>query len=169
MTEPTGDSRPEADYVLVEGREAFHAAAVAVATEARREIVIFSYELDRRIFGSEDFLSAARKFTLQHAHARMRILINAAGRTARNSHKLVELGRQLTSFIEFRDLPDEHSGINEEYMVADGRRLLHRLAPDQLIARDYQTAPHMARLKLRDFEPLWNESPPAQELRDLRM
>ncbi len=163
------DPQADADYALVEGREAFLATATAMVSEARREVVIFSYELDRNIFGSEEFLEAARKFTLQHAHARMRVLVNAAGRTARNSNRLVELGRRLTTFIEFRDLPEQYSEIREEYLIADGRRLLHLLDREHRTARDYAATPHVARLKLKDFEPLWQESPPAQELRDLGM
>lgn len=163
------ETERETDYALVEGREAFLATTTAMVGEAQREVVIFSYELDRLVFGSEIFLDAARKFTLQHAHARMRVLVNAAGRTARKSHRLVEFGRRLTTFIEFRDLPEEHSEMREEYVITDGRRLLLRMAPDHRVARDYLAAPHMARLKLKDFEPLWQESPPAQELRDLRM
>ena len=57
--------------------------------------------------------------------------------------------------------------VREEYLIADGRLMLYREAPENLVAKFYRAAPHMARLKLKDFDTLWNESPGAQELRQL--
>jgi hypothetical protein len=57
--------------------------------------------------------------------------------------------------------------VREEYLVADGRLLLYRETPQDLEARYYGQSPHVARMRMRDFDMVWNESPPAQELRKL--
>jgi hypothetical protein len=59
--------------------------------------------------------------------------------------------------------------LREEYLIADGRLLLYRESPQQLEALYYGDAPHVARLKARDFEILWQESSAAQELRRLNL
>jgi len=172
MAEPVDDPGvPKREDVieLVEGARAFAERAAAMVSGARLHVAIFSYDLDRRIYGTEGFLGAVRKFTLQHAHARMRVLVNAAGRAAGHGGRFVEFGRAMASFIEFRDLPEDKATIQEEYLITDGRLMLYRETPRDLEARYYPSSPHLARLKLRDYDALWNESPPAQELRSLRI
>ncbi|MBI2383698.1 MAG: hypothetical protein HYV18_06495 [Gammaproteobacteria bacterium] len=160
--------RPD-NYEVVSGVAAFAQRAAELVAGARNTLDVLSCELDRRIYGSEEFLQNLRKFVLQHRHARLRVLLNAPARALAGGNRLVEFGRAMSSFIEFRELPPERLDVREECVVADGRLLLVKAAPEQLNAKFYPDSPHLARLKLKDFDALWNESPPAQELRDLRL
>lgn len=153
---------------LLSGVAAFAARAAERVAHAGMEVAVLSQELDRRVYGGEAFAAAIRRFVLQHERTRVRVLVNATQVAMANSPRFVELGRSLSSFVEFRELlPSRRQTIREEYLIADGRALLYRETPQDLDARDYGQIPHAAREKLREFDLLWNESPPAQELRKL--
>jgi hypothetical protein len=153
---------------LVEGRSAFAARALEFVGTARLEILLLSYDLDRALYGSPEFVEAVQRFALSSERARLQVLLSQPHRTASSGHRLVELGRRLPSRIEFRELlPERVQTSQREVLIVDQRAVLVREAPDSLEARCWRAAPMEAR-RLR--EPLmrgWDESPPASELRVL--
>jgi hypothetical protein len=153
---------------LLTGVADFAARATQMVSAARTEVLLLSLELDRRVYGSAIFTESLRRFVLQHSHTKVRVLVNATQLAIANSPRLVEFGRSLTSFVEFRELlPQRQQAVREEMLIVDGRFLLHRESPTDLEARYYGGSPDVAREKLRQFTLLWDESVPAQELRKL--
>ena len=170
MAEDESDVHPKSDAELLTGAADYAARAMQMVGGARTELALLTQELDRRIYGTEAFSDALRRFVLQHSHTRVRVLVNHTQVAIMNSPRLIELGRALTSFVEFRELlPMRKLAVREEYLVADGRLLLYRETPQDLEAKYYGQSPHLARLKLKDFDTLWNESTTAQELRKLSL
>lgn len=160
--------REPAEFELLEGVAPFAAKATELVGGARMELALLTQELTERVYATEAFVSALRQFVLQHRHARFRVLINDTRRAISGGSRIVEFGRRMSSFIEFRELlPERREAVREEYLIADGRLMLHREAPENLSAKFYAGSPHVARLKLKDFDTLWNESTTAQELRQL--
>jgi hypothetical protein len=146
----------------------FAARATQMVSGARNEVALLTQELDRRVYGSGIFTESLRRFVLQHSHTRVRILVNSTQLAMANSPRLVEFGRSLTSFVEFRELLSERRQvIREELLIADGRVMLSRESPGDLEAKFYGASPGLARLRVKDFDLLWDESVPAQELRKL--
>lgn len=159
---------PPAPPELLTGAAAFTERAVQMVAGARLELGMLSQELERRLYGGEAFADALRRFVRQHSRTRVRILVNHTQSAMANSPRLVETGRALSSFVEFREVPEPRRQTErEEYLVADGRLLLYRETPQDLESKYFGSAPIEARLKLKQFDALWNESEPAQELRKL--
>ena len=153
---------------VVLGVADFAARATQMVSAARMEVALLTQDLDRRVYGSAIFTESLRRFVLQHSHTRVRVLVNAAQMAMANSPRLVEFGRSLTSFVEFRELlPQRQPVIREEVLITDGRVMLYRESPGDLEARYYGDSPGEVRLKLKAFDQLWDESVPAQELRKL--
>lgn len=164
------DVHPSSEAELLTGAADFAARATQMVSGARTELALLSQELDRRIYGTEIFGEALRRFVLQHSRTRVRVLVSNTQAAISNSPRLVELGRSLSSFVEFRELlPVRQQTVREEYLVADGRLLLYRETPQDLEARYYGESPHLARLQLKSFDVMWNESTTAQELRKLSL
>jgi len=158
------DVKPE----LVTGVADFAARATQMVSAAHMEVALLTQELDRRIYGSGVFTESLRRFVLQHSHTKVRVLVNATQLAVANSPRMVELGRNMSSFVEFRELlPQRQKVIREELLIADGRVMLSRETPMDLEAKFFGASPHLARLRLKDFDLLWDESVPAQELRKL--
>lgn len=154
---------------VASGSAEFLARLVEMARNARMQISVMSQTLDRRIYGNEEFLAPLQTFLLAHERARLRIIVRTPSAAMRSGHRLVELGRKLSSRVEFRELLPEHRLIEREYVVADERSLLVRESPEELDARYYSNAPMLAREQLREFEILWQESPPSAEFRSFRL
>ena len=159
---------PKPDLVI--GIADFAARATQMVSGAKMEVALLTQELDRRIYGSGVFTESLRRFVLQHSHTRVRVLVNSTQLAIANSPRLVEFGRSMSSFVEFRELlPQRQQVIREELLITDGRLMLHREEPGDLEAKYYGQSPAEARLKLKAFDLLWDESVPAQELRKLSL
>jgi len=158
------------EFELLEGQVEYARCMRELVSGAHTDLALLSQDLDRRTYGTDEFVATLRGFVLQNRYAKLRVLVRNAQRAVGNNPRLVEFGRTLSSFVEFRELlPERQQVIFEEYLIADGRKMLVREGPNDLESRYYTTAPHLARIKLKEFEILWNESVPAQELRNLRL
>ncbi|MES2491632.1 MAG: hypothetical protein V4607_17750 [Pseudomonadota bacterium] len=159
--------KPEIE--VVSGQAEFLLRASALVASAKIEIALFSQGLDRRTYSSEDFIAPLQTFLLSHQRARLRVLVPTPSAAMRTGHRLIELGRRLSSRIEFRELLPERQLIRKEFLIIDESALLLRDSPDQLEARFYAHAPLLARDQKREFDTWWQESPPAAEFRDLKL
>lgn len=160
--------REQPEFELLEGLAPFAAKATDLAAGAYMDLALLTQDLNERVYATEAFVGALRKFVLQHRHARVRVLVNDTRRAISGGSRVVEFGRKMSSFIEFRELlPERRQAVREEYLIADGRLMLYRETPEDLESKFFAAAPHLARLKLKDFNTLWNESTTAQELRQL--
>lgn len=155
------------EFATVTGSAAFAEAALEVVSAARHELALLSVDLQKNLFGTDAFTARLRNFILAHRRARLRVLIHDPVSAVRNSIRLVEFGRLLSSRIEFRAVPEERRKLREEFLIADERALLYRSSPDQLEAKHYPDAPLVARSHLREFDALWQESTVAREMSSL--
>jgi hypothetical protein len=163
MAEPSIDL-PE----TVEGRAAFAAKAVAVAAAARHELIIRSDCLERALYGGEEFYGAVKAFLLGSERARLLVLVRQPKEAALNGARLVELGRRLSSRVEFREPgPEQEEFEPMEWLFADRRTLLERRSPQDLNAQFWASEPRRGKTQAEDFDALWNEAQPAQEMRSL--
>lgn len=168
MSQPPS-STTAGEPVLVTGGTAFLEHAILLVEAARLELAICSATLDHRIFGDETFIDRVRRFVLEHRRARLRVLVSQPQVVVRGSHRLIELGRTLSSRIEFRQPAEERPLPADEYLIADERTQLIRATPERLEARYFADAPMAARLQLRAFNALWEEGLPAREFSELRI
>lgn len=155
------------EFTTVNGSAEFAEAALQVVAAARHHLALLSVDLERNLFGTDAFTQHLRAFILAHRRARLRVLVHDPAAAVRNSIRLVEFGRLLSSRIEFRAVPDDKRRLREEYLIADERALLYRSSPDQLSAKYYEDAPLVARSHLREFDALWEESTVAREMSSL--
>lgn len=158
-----------APYRVVSGIADYTRHAVAIMAAAHVELCLFSHALDHRIYGCEEFSETLKRFILQHRRARLRVLVHSPALAMRRGHRLIELGRALSSRIEFRQLGDENLKLREEYLLADQRSLLYKEAHGDIEARYFESDPLQGRAQMRIFEPLWQESVPAREFTDLKI
>jgi hypothetical protein len=158
-TPGTDDPRPQREDVL--GIAGFRDRAIALAGSAQMDLSIITLELDRRVYADQAFVDAVRVFALQHRRARVQVIVNSPH--MRGGHRLVELGRILSSRIEFRQLPETRRDIIEECLIADERSVLRSDSFTQIEGSWFPDAPLEARSRLRAFRSLWEECVPARE------
>ena len=153
---------------LLQGRAAFAAKAVQLAGAARHELLLRSDALDRTLYGGEDFYNAVKGFLLGSERARLCVLVRQPQQAVHNAQRLIDLGQRLSSRVEFREPGPEQGELDPvEWLIADRRGLLERRSPESLEAQFWAEEPQRGKLHGEDFDKLWNEAQPAQELRQL--
>lgn len=158
-----------AGFITLTGSGAYDEALQSLVGAARLQLSLISVDLDRRVFGTDMFVESVKQFLLAQRRARVRLLIHHPRSVMGSGHRLVELGRALSSRMEVRQMPDERMRSREEFLIVDERHVLTRSSPQELDARCYRDAPLEARAQLRIFEQIWNEALPARELSELKL
>lgn len=152
---------------VVEGRQAYAAAAAEIAGRARLELALLSFDLPVWAYGTQDFCDAVRDMILRYQRARVRVLIHDIASVASRDHRLIHLLRHLSSYAEIRKLSHEQGDHREDCLIADEHHSLKRDNPEALSAIVRYDAPMHGRAARRFFDELWDGSEPASELRRL--
>ena len=145
-------------------------AVAEVATAAKRSLAIFTQDLEPRVLDREDFLELIKRLVLPNRFARVRVLVADPTRAIKDGHRLVSLGRRLSTFIEFRNVhPDYRAEHNEAFVIADDRGLVFRPDAGRFEGIVDLDEPRVSRKYLDEFDVIWHASISDTELRQLRL
>jgi hypothetical protein len=112
-------------------------------------------DLEPEIYAHPDFLEALKRFILGRPFARTRVLITAPERARRTGNEFLEMSRRLNSYIEFRNLAEEHGDHPEAYFIADDNGVVYRPRADAWNGIADSGAPAVAQMYLETFDSLW--------------
>lgn len=154
---------------VLSGKDEFADAAADVASIAARSLAIFTPDLEHGVYDSKRFLEAVKRLVLSRSHARIRVLISDPGRVQHNVNRFLHVGRRLSTFIEFRRLPESFQDRSDAFLIADGSALVYRGKADRWEGVADTFEPRMARLYLGQFDQLWQVSENAREIGELRI
>ncbi|HKY92831.1 MAG TPA: hypothetical protein VJM11_17400 [Nevskiaceae bacterium] len=157
------------NFSKVSGSAEFAQAALDTVGVARHQLSLMTVNLPQLVFGSEAFAEKLRTFVLGHRRASLRVLVHEPADAVRNSVRLAEFGRLLSSRIEFREVPATRRQLKEEYLIADEKAVLYRASTESLDAKFYAAAPMVARSHLRTFDAIWQEAQVAREFTALKI
>lgn len=144
-------------------------AALEIAQLARRQLSIFSRDLEPQVFDTPELLEAVKNLVLSGSRASVRILLIDATRAIHDGHRLVGLARRLSSFVEIRKPHRDYLDMAETFMIADERGLLHRKLASRWEGIVDPNDPMQARDKLKLFNDIWQRSHSDPETRQLRI
>jgi hypothetical protein len=156
-----------ADHRDLKSRTEFFEACCELAGSARLNLDILTYAFERELYGHSDFVQAVQTLATRHKKARIRILIHSPDWASRSGHRLVELSRRLSSYIQLLGLHEQDKQLTSEVLIADGKSLLLRESPDVVDARYYPEDARQAGFWQRRFEGLWAGGEPLPGLRQI--
>lgn len=148
---------------LRENRE----AAVAVAVLAKRELALFTPDLEPLLYDQEEFLGVVRTLATRSRYSRIRVVSLDSGPSVRAQHRFIGLAQRFSSYIEVRRASRDHAGLTDTYLVADETALLYRPLYSRYEGYADLNAPMEARQRLRGFEDVWQQAEPDPEFRRL--
>jgi len=148
---------------LVDNRE----AAAAVAAAARRELVLFSHDLEPLIYDKDGFTGAVQALATRSRMSRIRVVSIDPGAAVRAGHRLIALAQRFSSYIEVRRASKDHSQLAETFLVADEEALLFRPIASRYEGYADLHAPLKAREYRKQFEDIWEKAEPDPEFRRL--
>lgn len=183
---PQVDARPE----LREARETAPdvepdpapARAVALASEsqcreqllalcrhARRDIRIYSQELDPELFDHADYAEFLSQFARRNSYTHVRILVHSSTRMVQSGHRLLALRHRLPSKIDVRLVPEEQLDEERMFVLTDtqGILLLPKFHEYEGFA-DFDNAP-LVKQFIHEFDGFWYRSHEDPNLRLLSL
>ncbi|MFP5504564.1 MAG: hypothetical protein ACLGH6_00040 [Gammaproteobacteria bacterium] len=156
------------DYAL-ESRDDNRQAAALLAAQARRQIELFSPDLEPVLYDQTPFLDALTQLCLSGPRARVRVLAKDFERTVKDGHRLVELARRLSSYVELRRVHPDYQDNNETFLLVDDYGLLHRRHAPRFEGTFSCKAPLEVRRLRAFFDEVWDRSEPVADLRRLHL
>jgi len=148
---------------LRENRE----AAVAVAALAKRELALFTPDLEPLLYDQEEFLGVVRALATRSRFSRIRIVCLDSGPSVRAQHRFIALTQRFSSYIEVRRASRDHAGLTDTFLVADETALLYRPLYSRYEGYADLNSPTEARQRLKGFEEIWQQAEPDPEFRRL--
>lgn len=155
--------------VTLEGGSATHCATLALLRQCRRTVDIVSRELEARVYDRPDVIEAIRTLAIGSRGARIRVLVRDPTRAIAEGHRLIQLARQLSTFVQIRTLGSQHRAYNCALVIADGTGILVRKLADRFEGEVSFSDPVGARDLTRLFEAMWAVALEDPDLRSLHI
>lgn len=150
--------------------EAALAAAVAhLAREVQHTLYVYSADLEPRIYDTAPFIEAIRQTATASRRADIRFLVRDIDPALKAGHRLIELARQLTSFIGIRVAPARGDLKSDAFVIADQRAVLFRALAARPEGDLQMNDPRTAVVLSSRFHNLWEEGAAVPDLRRLHL
>ena len=144
-------------------------AVTDVARSASRSLSIFTQDLEPEVYDRIEFLDCIKNLILTHKFARVRILLKDPLRTTKEGHRLVELARRFSTFIEVRIVQADYGQHREAFLLADQSGLVYRIDASRWEGIADTNSPRITQRYMEFFDRVWDVSSVAQELRALHI
>lgn len=154
-------------YRVLASSEENRAAALELACGARMSLALFTRDLDPVIYDTQEFVTAVQQLALCSRYSHIRIVAIDPTAAIKDGHRLIELGRRLSSFIEFRRPSQEHAKHPESLLIVDETGLLYRPVANRYEGFADSNNAFEARVHLRNFDEIWEQAEPEPEFRRL--
>jgi hypothetical protein len=142
-------------------------SATAVAAVAKRELALFSHDLEPLLYDKEDFLKVVQALATRSRMSRIRIVCKDPGASVRAGHRLVAMVQRFSSYMEVRRASKDHEQLTETFLVADEEAVLYRPLATVYAGYADTHSPMEARKFLRQFTDIWEKAEPDPEFRRL--
>lgn len=154
--------------IAVEDVDQAIAATITTFDHSRRDLCIFSRDLDPALLAVPAVLDALRRYATSGVDPRVRVLLLDPQAPAQAGHPLLTLAQRLPSIFEFRACEEEPDRqYPSAFFVGDRGALYFRPLGGRLDGECSDGAPARARQLLEAFERMWQRGRPCTELRVL--
>ncbi len=143
------------ELLRVDSREDCTALALALASQARNCLCLFTHDLDPDLYNTPSFIDAARSVAGAHNGGRIRILAHDIDRAINRGHRLIDLARRLGSPVQIRQTPRSY---HHSFLVADEIGVFDRRRADRFEATASFNDPGWASSLVRFFDEVWDQS-----------
>ena len=141
--------------------------AVAVASAAKRELALFSHDLEPLLYDNDEFVRAVQALVTRSRMSRVRIVCIDPGPSIRAGHRLISVAQRFSSYMEVRRAAKDHAQLAETFLVADEEAVLFRPIATRYEGYADLHAPLEARKFVRQFAEIWEIAEPDPEFRRL--
>ncbi|HZP66817.1 MAG TPA: GNAT family N-acetyltransferase [Rudaea sp.] len=167
---PAPPPRPEAEVVAVDSRETALDRTLALIGDARRDLCVYTRDLDPALFDNDVVLDALKHFAIGARGATVRIIVQEPRVPAQRGHRLIAMAQRLSSAFAFRTpVQDEDLQYPSAFVLNDVRGFYFRTLGNRFDGEAINYAPGKHAQLLEYFNQVWERSEPSDELRQLSL
>jgi len=142
-------------------------AIVKLSAKARKQIFIFSHELEPTYYDQPEFISNCKGMLLRHPQCHIRILIQQNENLKKMNHRFLDLMHRLASRIELKLCHDDYKTHPETFMLVDEQGTFLKRTPGRTPAiADFDNR-RLNNEYQRFFNTVWDQSDFDTSLRQL--
>jgi hypothetical protein len=154
-------------YLRLDTLAANREAAVSVASAAKRELALFSHDLEPLLYDKDEFIVTVQALATRSRMSRIRIVCIDPSQSIRAGHRLIAVAQRFSSYMEVRRASRDHAQLAETFLVADEEAVLFRPIATRYEGFADLHAPQQARQYLKQFGDIWEKAEPDPEFRRL--
>jgi hypothetical protein len=137
--------------------------------QTRYSLQVYTPDLEPRLYDTADVAAALRRTATASRRADIRLLARDLDPAIKAGHRLIELARKLSSFIEIRLAPTRGELGGDAFVIADRSAVLYRPHAGRPEGELHLHDPRQARLLAGRFQILWDEATTSPDLRRLHL
>ncbi len=162
---PRGPSQPLQDF---DSLHEVAAATIALLHDARRQVCLYSRDLEPVLYAQPGVLDAFRQFAIAGRGGVVQVMLPEPASAQGAVHPLLTLAQRMTSVFQFRT-PVEHLDLQypSAFLVNDRDGYLFRMIGSRFEGDWSPALPSRARQLSEHFGRVWERSRPCTELRAL--
>ena len=162
--------RPEVRRIAIESHEQALAETLRLVGDAKRELCIYTRDLDPALLDTEPMLEALKCLGIAGRGASVRILVQEPQQPARRGHRLIALSQRLTSVFTLRTPVQENDlQYPSAFLLNDTRGYYFRVLGNRYEGEAVNYAPGKHAQLLEFFNQVWERSEGSEELRQLTL
>jgi predicted GNAT family N-acyltransferase len=162
--------KPEVRSIVIESREQALTEVLRLVGDAKRELCIYTRDLDPALLDAEPMLEALKRLGITGRGASVRIIVQEPWKPARNGHRLIALAQRLTSVFAFRTPVQENDlQYPSAFLLNDTRGYYFRVLGNRYEGEVVNYAPGKHAQLLELFNQAWERSEVSDELRQLAL
>jgi predicted GNAT family N-acyltransferase len=161
---------PRLALVAVESLEDALRATATVITGSRRELCVFSRDLDYALFAAATTMDALRAYATSGVGATVHVLVLDPQIPTQQNHPWLTLAQRLPSVFAFRVCEEEHDRqYPSAFVVGDRGGLYFRPIGGRIEGETSDASPARARQLREAFDRMWQRSRPCTEYRAIEI
>lgn len=156
------------EAVRIDSLDAVLEATLHLIEHSRRQLYIYSRDLEYPLYGNNDIVEALKQFALRNRGDGVQIIVQEPGNLRNQNHPLLELAQRLPSHFSLR-APVENEDLQypSAFVANDVDGYLFRLVGTRLEGHWSPNLPSRSRQLREEFERIWQRSRACSEFRAL--
>ena len=157
------------ELIEVELKDDLEALILAMSQQAQHQILIFSHNLDNRLFGSNELFDAIKELAIKDRRSHIHILVQDTKHMVQTDHQLMKLSRRISSHMQIKVTAREHRDVIENFIIFDDRGYIVQDNPARYDGSGNFYAPLKTRQLSEHFLEMWEHGVVDSSLRQLSL
>lgn len=150
-------------------REENQVATRTLASQAKKSMHIFSYQLNPAIYGDMSFLESVTKLAIRSKYSKIQVLVVDTMPMVKHGHRIIETSRRVSSSIQIRKVHEDFKKMSNAFFIVDETALITRKVATRYEAMLNFTNSKESRILVKLFNEIWRRSNPEPMLKHLNI